>query len=143
MITFDSGADGHYLSETNRITVGLPILWPSNKQVGVANGGTSKARHVSHLPFPQLSTNAALADSFDDFPQSLMSVRKTCDEGTIAIFMHAGVTVHKEQDVLLTCRGKPLLIGARDEHGRYRIPLVQHKGHWQPRHPSKKACHAL
>eukprot|EP00804_Cyclotella_cryptica_P008989 CCRYP_003095-RA/>CCRYP_003095-RA protein AED:0.22 eAED:0.22 QI:0/0/0/1/1/1/7/0/754 len=114
MITFDSGADCHYLLETNRITAGLPILQPSSKQVSVANGGTRKAHHVSHLPFPQLSTNAALADSFDDFPQPLMSVGKTCDNSTIAIFTQAGVTVHKETDVLLTCRGKPLLIGARD-----------------------------
>jgi hypothetical protein len=69
LITFDSGADGHYLSETDRLTAGLPILRPSSGQVGVANGGTSKARYVSRLPFPQLSSNATLADLFDDFPQ--------------------------------------------------------------------------
>eukprot|EP00804_Cyclotella_cryptica_P024517 CCRYP_014627-RA/>CCRYP_014627-RA protein AED:0.41 eAED:0.41 QI:0/-1/0/1/-1/1/1/0/236 len=143
MVTFDSDADGHYLSETNRLTTVLPILRPSSKQVGVANGGTSKVRYVSRLPFPQLSTNAALADSFDDFPQSLMSVSKTCDDGTIAIFTQTGVTIHKDTDVLITCRGEPLLIGTRDKHGCYRITLAQHKGHWQPRHPSKKARHAL
>eukprot|EP00804_Cyclotella_cryptica_P010817 CCRYP_008749-RA/>CCRYP_008749-RA protein AED:0.21 eAED:0.21 QI:0/0/0/1/1/1/3/0/823 len=143
LITFDSGADGHYLSETDRLTVGLPILRPSSRQVGVANGGTSKARYVSRLPFTQLSTNAALADSFDDFPQSLMSVGKTCDDGTVAIFTQSGVTVHKDTDMLITCQGEPLLIGAHDAHGRYRIPLTQHKGRWQPRHPSKKACHTL
>eukprot|EP00804_Cyclotella_cryptica_P003621 CCRYP_002237-RA/>CCRYP_002237-RA protein AED:0.34 eAED:0.34 QI:0/-1/0/1/-1/1/1/0/435 len=143
LITFDSGADGHYHSETDRLIAGLPILRPSSRQVGVANGGTSKARYVSCLPFPQLSTNAALADSFDDFPQSLMSIGKTCDDSTIAIFTQAGVTIHKDTNVLITCRGKPLLIGARNEHGRYRIPLTQHKGHWQPLHPSKKARHTL
>eukprot|EP00804_Cyclotella_cryptica_P013550 CCRYP_012907-RA/>CCRYP_012907-RA protein AED:0.59 eAED:0.66 QI:0/0/0/1/1/1/2/0/788 len=132
LITFDSSADGHYLSETDRLTAGLPILGPSSRQVGIANGGTSKARYISCLPFPQLSTNAALADSFDDFPQSLMSVGKT-----------TGVTVHKDTDVLITCRGEPLLIGACDEHGCYRIPLAQHKGHWQPWCSSKKARHAL
>jgi hypothetical protein len=31
MITYDSGADGHYLSEHDRIKVGLPILRPSTK----------------------------------------------------------------------------------------------------------------
>jgi hypothetical protein len=31
MITYDSGADGHYLSERDRINVGLPILQPSTK----------------------------------------------------------------------------------------------------------------
>ena len=84
-----------------------------------------------------------LADSFDDFPQSLMSVGKTCDDGTVAIFTQSGVTVHKDTDVLITCQGEPLLIGARDAHGRYRIPLTQHKGRWQPRRPSKKARQTL
>jgi hypothetical protein len=143
MITYDSGADGHYLSERDRINVGLPILRPSTKRVGVANSGTSTARHVSRLPFKQLSNQAASADSFEDFPSSLMSVGKTSDDGTISIFTKEGVTVHKEQDVLITCKGEPMLIGIRDNKGRYRIPLVQQRGNWQPRKPSKKARHAL
>eukprot|EP00804_Cyclotella_cryptica_P011786 CCRYP_011381-RA/>CCRYP_011381-RA protein AED:0.36 eAED:0.36 QI:0/0/0/1/1/1/2/0/520 len=101
------------------------------------------AKYVSRLPFPQLSPNAVLADSFVDFPQSLMSVGKTCDDGTIAIFTQSDITVHKDTDVLITCQGEPLLIGARDAHGRYRIPLTQHKGRWQPRRPSKKARQTL
>ena len=127
MITYDSGADGHYLSKCDRINVGLPILRPSTKRVGVANGGTSTARHVSRLPFKQLSDRAASADSFEDFPSSLMSVGKTSDDGTISIFTKEGVTVHKEQDVLITCKGIPILIGIRDDKGRYRIPLVQQR----------------
>ena len=67
MITYNSGTDGHYLSKRNRKSVGLPIIQPSTKQVSVANGGTSTARHVSHLPFKQLSDQAASADSFEDF----------------------------------------------------------------------------
>jgi hypothetical protein len=51
MITYDSGADGHYISEHDRIKAGLPILRRSNKRVGVANGGVSKAQHVVQLPF--------------------------------------------------------------------------------------------
>lgn len=143
LITFDSGADSHYLSETDRLAAGLPILRSSTRRVGVANGSTSTATYVSQLPFPQLSPNAVLADSFADFPQSLMSVGKTCDDGTIAIFTQSGVTVHKDTDVLITCQGEPLLIGARDAQGRYRIPLTQHKGRWQPRRPSKKARQTL
>eukprot|EP00804_Cyclotella_cryptica_P000999 CCRYP_012348-RA/>CCRYP_012348-RA protein AED:0.11 eAED:0.11 QI:0/0/0/1/1/1/3/0/1327 len=143
LITIDSGADSHYLPETDRLAAGLSILRPSTRQVGVANGSTSTAKYVSQLPFPQLSPNAVLADSFVDFPQSLMSVGKTCDDGTIAIFTQSGVTVHKDTDVLITCQGEPLLIGARDAHGRYRIPLTQHKGRWQPRRPSKKAQQTL
>ena len=68
-----------------------------------------------------------------------MSVGKVSDDGTISIFTRDGVTVHREEDVLVTCKGAPLLIGVRDEHGRYRVPLIQNKGNWQPRTPSKKA----
>jgi hypothetical protein len=72
-----------------------------------------------------------------------MSVGKTSDDGTISIFTKDGVTVHKEQGVLITCKGEPMLIGIRDDKGRYHIPLVQQRGHWQPRKPSKKAHHTL
>jgi hypothetical protein len=105
----------------------------------VANGSTSVDKHATALPFPLLLHTAMSADSFDDFPTSLMSVGKTADDGTISIFTKDGVTIHKETDVLITCHGKPLLIGVCDEHGRYRILLIQHRGQWQPRTPSKKA----
>jgi hypothetical protein len=45
-----------------------------------------------------------------------MSVGQTSDDGTILIFTKDGVTVHKEEDVLITCKGEPILIGKRDEH---------------------------
>jgi len=143
MITYDSGADGHYLCKANHINAGLPILKPSTKCIGIANGTTSHARHLSCLLFSQLSPSAMHADSFPDFPQSLMSVGKTCGDGTISIFTQNGVSVHAKWDVLITCKGAPLLIGTLDEHGQYHMPLIQHKGHWQPRTPSSKACHAL
>jgi hypothetical protein len=54
-----------------------------------------------------------------------------------------GVTVHHEEDVLITCKGDPILIGVRDEHDQYRIPLTQHKGNWKPRTPSKRARQVL
>ncbi len=72
-----------------------------------------------------------------------MSVGKTANDGMISIFTKEGVTVHKEQDILITCKGKPILIGVHDDHGQYRIPLVQQRGQWQTRHPSKKARQAL
>jgi hypothetical protein len=126
------------MSESDRRKAGLPILRTSTKRVSTANGGTSRAKHVTQLPFSQLSPHANQADSFDDFPTSLMSVGKTCDDGTISIFTKNDVTVYNEQDVLITCKGEPILIGVRDEHGRYRIPLVQQKGQWQPRTPRKR-----
>ncbi len=51
MLTYDSGADGHYISEKDRRKVSLPILRTSTRKVGVANGGTSKAKYVTQLPF--------------------------------------------------------------------------------------------
>jgi hypothetical protein len=143
MITYDSGADRHYMSEKHRIQINAPILKESNKRVGVANGGVSKAKYVTRLPFTKLSPKATTADSFEDFPHSLMSVGQVSDDGTISIFTKDGVTVMKEEDVLITCKGEPILIGVRDEHGRYRIPLMQQKGQWQPRKPSKRARQAL
>jgi hypothetical protein len=116
MITYDSGADGHYISEKDRQAAGLPILRRSTKRVGVANGGVSEAQHVTQLPFKQLSEKAKAADTFSDFPNSLMSVGKTADDGTVSIFTKDGVTVHKEEDVLITCKGQPILIGVTAYH---------------------------
>jgi hypothetical protein len=143
MITYDSGADRHYISEKDRRKAGLPILRPSTQKVGVANGGTSNAKYVSQLPFRQLSTQSRQADTFQDFPNYLMSVGKTADEGTVSDYTKDGVNVFKEEDALITCKGKPILIEVRDGHGQYRIPLMQQWGQWQPRHPSKQARKAL
>ncbi len=76
MLTYDFGADGHYISKKDRRKAGLPIMRTSTRKVGVANGGTSKAKYVTQLPFQQLSAQATQADTFQDFPTSLMSVGK-------------------------------------------------------------------
>ena len=57
---------------------------------------------------------------------------KTAGDGNVSIFTKKGVTVHKEEDVLITCKGAPILIEKRDERDRYRIPLVQEHGQWIP-----------
>jgi hypothetical protein len=125
MMTYHSGADGHYISKKDCRKAGLPIIRRSTRRVGVANGGVSQAKFVTQLPFKALSAQATQADTFQDFPSSLMSVGKTADDGTISIFTKDGVTIHKKTDVLITCIGEPILIGARDEQGRYQIPLIQ------------------
>ena len=43
-----------------------------------------------------------------------MSVGKTADDGNVSIFIKEDVKVYKEDDVPITCRGKPILIGKRD-----------------------------
>ena len=74
MITYYSGADGHYISKKDRETAGLPILRPSTKRVMVANGEKSKGQHVTRLIFPLLSSKAQQAHTFKEFPTSLMSI---------------------------------------------------------------------
>ncbi len=143
MMTYDSGANGHYISKKDRHKAGLPIIQKSTRWVGMANGGVSQAKFVTQLPFKDLSAQATQADTFQDFPSSLMSMGKTADDGTISIFTKDGVTVHKETVVLITCKGEPILIGVRDERGRYQIPLIQQQGQWQPRQPSKQAQKCL
>lgn len=143
MIIYNSGTNGYYVGESDHLQLGLPILCKSTKRVGVANGGTSKATNVTRLPFNNLPPKAAQADTFIDFPTSLMSIGKTADDGTISIFTKDGVTVVKEEDVLLKCKGQPILIGVHAEHGRYQIPLMQQHGQWQPLKPTKKAQQAI
>jgi hypothetical protein len=81
----------------------------------VTNGGVSQEKFVTQLPFKDLSAKIKQADTFQDFPSPLMNVGKTANNCTITIFTKNGVTVHKETDVLITCKGKPVLIGVRDE----------------------------
>jgi hypothetical protein len=95
--------------------------------VAVANGGTSQAQHLTQLPFHKLSVWARQADQ--DFPALLMSVDTTSNNGTISVFTKTGVTDFKEEDVLITCKSKPI-IGVRDERGQYQIPLIQQQGQW-------------
>jgi hypothetical protein len=54
-----------------------------------------------------------------------MSVGKTSDDSTVLVFRKEGVNVFKEEDVLITCKGEPILIGIEDNQGQYRIPLMQ------------------
>jgi hypothetical protein len=51
MLTYNSGANRHYISEHDQRKAGLTILSPSTWQVGVANGGTSNAKYITQLPF--------------------------------------------------------------------------------------------
>ena len=68
---------------------------------------------------------------------------KTSDDVNVSIFTHEKVQVYNEADVLITCRGKPILVGRQEECGRYRIPLMQTRGHWQPQTPTKRSKKVL
>ena len=68
-----------------------------------------------------------------------MSVGKTADNGNVSIFTKEGVTIYKEEDVLITSQRKPILVSKRDERGWYRIPSTQAQGQWQPHKPTNKS----
>ena len=85
---------------------------------------------MTSLPFPQFSKKAAEADTFEEFPTSLISVGKTANDVNVSIFTKEDVKVYKEEDVLITCKGKPVLIGRRDERRPYHIPLLKTRGQW-------------
>ena len=65
MLTYNSSTDGHYLSKKDRKQLGLLILRVSSKKVGLTNGGACWGKHVTKLPFPQLSNRVAEADTFE------------------------------------------------------------------------------
>jgi hypothetical protein len=44
-----------------------------------------------------------------------MSMGKTSDDSTVSVFTKEGVNVFKEEDVFITCKGEPILIGIRDK----------------------------
>jgi hypothetical protein len=117
MLMYNSGANRHYISKHDQRKAGLPILRPSTWQVGVTNGSTSNAKYVTQLPFQKLSAQSRQADTFQDFPTSLMSVGKTSDDGIVSVFTKEGINVFKEEDILITCKGEPILIGIRDNQG--------------------------
>ena len=67
-----------------------------------------------------------------------MSVGKFSNDGNVSIFTHDKVQVYKETNVLITCKGKHIIILKWDERGRYCIPLMQTRGQWWPRTPTKQ-----
>ena len=137
-LIYDSGADGHYPTEELRKEVKLKSLRRSTKRVLVADETVNQGDHKVDLPFDGLSASVRKGDTFKRFTESLMSVGKVNDDGNISIFTQEDVTEYKEEDVLITCNGKPILVGVRDDKGRYRIPLDQRgQGQWRPRIPTK------
>ncbi len=68
LVTYDSGADRHYISEDHWKKLGPLFLRISARKVGVANADTCKGKYVTALPFSQLSKKATEADTFKDVP---------------------------------------------------------------------------
>jgi hypothetical protein len=103
--TYDSEADGKYLSKADIVKVSMPILRESDRRVAVANTGASKFNHVTWLSFSQLPEKAAETDTFDEVLAYLMSVGKTRDDGNVSVFTNKDVKTCKEKDILITGNG--------------------------------------
>ena len=60
----------------------------------MSNDGACNGKYINTLILPQLSNRAAEADTFEEFPTSLMSVGKTSGDGNVSIFTKDGVTLY-------------------------------------------------
>ena len=65
----------------------------------------------NHTAIALTYKGGAKAGSFDEFPTSSISVGKTNTDGNVFIFTKDGVTVHKEDDLLVTCKGATIVVG--------------------------------
>ena len=52
-----------------------------------------------------------------------MSVGKTANDGTVSVFTKEGVSVFKEEDVLITCKGEPISL-------ELEIAMADTEYHW-------------
>jgi hypothetical protein len=65
------------------------------------------------------------ADTFQDFPTSLMSMGKTSDDGTVSVFTKEGINIFKEEINHAThATTVTSFKGARDKPTPIRVPLV-------------------
>ncbi|KAL7481420.1 LOW QUALITY PROTEIN: hypothetical protein ACHAW6_007143, partial [Cyclotella cf. meneghiniana] len=74
-LTYDSGANGHYLSKCDHTIAKLPILCASSKHA-LPTAAAALPPTSPNSAFGALSISAAQAISFDNFPTSLISASK-------------------------------------------------------------------
>jgi hypothetical protein len=92
--------------------------------VRLPNGATMESSHTADLDIPKLNAAASKAHVFPGMSnQSLLSVRKLCDEGYIVTFKQASVTICDSEK-------SQILSGPRDLNtGLWRINLKQTNNH--------------
>jgi hypothetical protein len=118
----DSGCTGHFLLVNapclNTVKSRSPLM------VRLPNGVTMESSHTTELDIPELNAAESKAHVFPGMANhSLLSVGQLCDEGYIATFKHASVTVCNSQE-------SQILNGPRDlDTGLWRINLKQDNNH--------------
>ena len=101
----DSGCTSHFLPATCPCDNKVAVVH-GGKRVGIPNGETMVATHISLLPFPQLPLAARKCDIFPALQQPQLSLGQFCNAGFTA-------TLNSE-NVLLTKDGSTTLAGTRD-----------------------------
>jgi hypothetical protein len=100
-IIIDSGATGHFF----KISSNLLGIKPTTNGIAVSlpDGANIKSTHTGTLPVPGLPFSACRAHIFPSLKShSLLSTRQLCDHGCKAVFTHNGVTITRDDLVLLT-----------------------------------------
>lgn len=59
---------------------------------------------------------------------TLIGISKVVDNENTAIIDRQGVMVYKDEDILILVKDKPVMVGKRENHGWFKIPLVQYRG---------------
>ena len=123
MAILDSGTTLNLNKQSN----GLQLTGPSAIDIAVTMGKTSTTTHTALLPMSQLRMAARTTHILPTLTlTSLMSMKALADNGYVTIFhpRYKGVTVYDANDVLISAQQEALLRGYRDQHGLWRIPLV-------------------
>lgn len=93
------------------------IFGEAIKYVALANGTFHREWYQVKLMFKGLSKKYNRGNIFKQYNNYLLSVGKVYDDGNVSIFTREEVTVHKEEDILITCKGKPILAGVGNKYG--------------------------
>jgi hypothetical protein len=118
----DSGCTGHFLLVNapclNKVKSRTPLT------VRLPNGATMESSHTAELDIPELNAAASKSPVFPGMANhSLLSVGKLCNEGCIATFKQAAVTICDSDN-------SQILSGPRDLNtGLWRINLKQTNNH--------------
>jgi hypothetical protein len=99
-IIIDSGATGHFFKISSNL---LGIKQTTNGiAVSLPDGAHIKSTHTGTLPVPGLPVSACRAHIFPSLKShSFLSIGQLCDHGCKAVLTHNGVTITRDDLVLL------------------------------------------
>ena len=106
---------------------GLPNLGPLNRLISDANDGISQAAGQTRVQRKGLPPEASDGLIAPQIQHSLTGGTAFANQGLIMIFHphYEGVTIHRREDVDITCTGDPVVTGYREQTGKgfWRVPI--------------------